>query len=132
MLSLPFLQLELFQEGINDVVPVGLLLLAFALRARGGRTGAALSGVALGLSIGAKLLPGGLLAVPLILARKDRRSLVAAVAAVDGRVVWAHESGELLAVRLGPGASAWRLYRHGALLVGNSSLTAGCLSWMRS
>src|SRR4051794_6022312 len=81
VLALPFLQLELFQEGINDVVPVGLLLLAFALRARGGRTGAVLSGIALGLSIGAKLLPGGLLAVPLLLARKDRRGLVAAVAA---------------------------------------------------
>jgi uncharacterized membrane protein len=37
----------------------------------------------------------------------------AAVAAVDGRVVRADASGELLAVELGPGVSAWRLYLHG-------------------
>ena len=46
----------------------------------------------------------------------------AAVAAADGRVMWAHESGELLAVHFDPAsngwASTWRLYRHGALLVG--------------
>ena len=87
VLSLPFLQLEVFQEGINDVVPVGLLLLAFALRARGGRSGAIASGVALGLSIGAKLLPGGLLAVPLLLARRDRRGLATAVTAVVATAV---------------------------------------------
>ena len=60
----------------------------------------------------------------------------AAVAAADGRVVWAHESGELLAVRLDPGtgawSGAWRLYRHGALLVGNTPVLAGCLGRMRS
>ena len=55
----------------------------------------------------------------------------AAVAAAEGRVVWADASGELLAVRLGPEASAWRLYRHGALLVGTSGPAAGCLAWMR-
>lgn len=59
----------------------------------------------------------------------------AAVAAADGRVMWAHESGELLAVRFDPAAgawaSAWRLYRHGALLVGNTPVLAGCLGWMR-
>ena len=59
----------------------------------------------------------------------------AAVAAADGRVVWAHESGELLAVRFDPAAGAWagtwRLYRHGALLVGSIPVLAGCLGWMR-
>jgi uncharacterized membrane protein len=42
------------------------------------------------------------------------------VAAADGRMIWADERGELAAVDLGPGGSAWRLYRHGALLVGSS------------
>ena len=55
----------------------------------------------------------------------------AAVAAVDGRVVRADASGELLAVELAPGASAWRLYLHGALLVGTSGPVAGCLAWTR-
>ncbi len=55
----------------------------------------------------------------------------AAVAAADGRVVWADASGELLAVQLGPEGSAWRLYRHGALLVGTSGPVAGCLAWTK-
>jgi uncharacterized membrane protein len=55
----------------------------------------------------------------------------AAVAAADGRVVWADASGELLAVQLGPEGGAWRLYRHGALLVGTSGLAAGCLAWTK-
>ncbi len=55
----------------------------------------------------------------------------AAVAAADGRVVWADASGGLLAVELGPGANAWRLYRHGALLVGTSGPAAGCLAWTK-
>jgi hypothetical protein len=73
VLAVPFLQLELFREGINDLVPVGLLLLGFALRSRGGRLGAYGAGVALGLSIGAKLLPGALLALPLVAAGGRRR-----------------------------------------------------------
>jgi uncharacterized membrane protein len=55
----------------------------------------------------------------------------AAVAAAEGRVVWADASGGLLAVELGPEASAWRLYRHGALLVGTSGPVAGCLAWTK-
>ena len=54
-----------------------------------------------------------------------------AVAAIDGRVLWADPSGELLAVEPAPGTSARQLYRHGALLVGTSSLAAGCLAWSR-
>jgi uncharacterized membrane protein len=56
---------------------------------------------------------------------------VAAVAAADGRVVWADASGELLTVQLGPEGSAWRLYRHGALVVGTSGPVAGCLAWTK-
>ncbi|MFT8243182.1 DUF2243 domain-containing protein [Roseomonas sp. BN140053] len=56
---------------------------------------------------------------------------MAAVAAVDGRLAWADPSGELVSVQLGPDSSRWDLYRHGALLVGTSALSGGCLSWTR-
>jgi uncharacterized membrane protein len=55
---------------------------------------------------------------------------VAAVAAADGRVVWADASGELLAIDLGRDGSAWSLYRQGALMVGRGPV-AGCLGWTR-
>jgi uncharacterized membrane protein len=55
----------------------------------------------------------------------------AAVAAADGRVVWADASGELLTLQLGPQGSAWQLYRHGALVVGTSGPVAGCLAWTK-
>lgn len=58
---------------------------------------------------------------------------LAAVAAADGRMVWADERAGLAAVDLGPdGGSAWRLYRHGALLVGSSPVVGGgCLGWSK-
>jgi len=56
----------------------------------------------------------------------------AAVAAIDGRIVWADPSGELLAVEPAPGTSPRELYRHGALLVGTSLVVAGCLAWSRA
>jgi uncharacterized membrane protein len=56
----------------------------------------------------------------------------AAVAAIDGRVLWADPSGELLAIEPSPGISPRRLYQHGALLVGTSALVAGCLAWSRA
>ena len=40
--------------------------------------------------------------------------------------------GGLLGVELGPNASPWRLYRHGALLVGASGPLAGCLAWLKA
>ena len=55
----------------------------------------------------------------------------AAVAAADGRVVWADPSGGLLAVEMGQDGDARRLYRHGALLVSTSAVVAGCLAWSR-
>jgi len=56
---------------------------------------------------------------------------LAAVAAVDGRTVWADPSGQLWAVDLGGGGDAARLYRHGALLVSGGLLPAGCFDWFR-
>ncbi|MDV2888127.1 hypothetical protein RYX45_23475, partial [Alkalihalophilus pseudofirmus] len=55
-----------------------------------------------------------------------------AVAAVDGRVMWADRSGEILAVDLAAPGTAGELYRHGALLVSSSSLGAGCLAWSKA
>ncbi len=56
---------------------------------------------------------------------------LAAVAAVDGRTVWADPSGQLWAVDLGREGEPARLYRHGALLVSNGLLPAGCFDWFR-
>jgi uncharacterized membrane protein len=55
----------------------------------------------------------------------------AAVAAVDGRVLWADASGEVLAIEASPGTGAWPLVRRGAVMVGNIPLSAGCLAWIK-
>ena len=75
--------------------------------------------------------PGATTALVLFRPGLGLEGAFAAVAAADGRVVWADASGGLLAVELGPEASAWRLYRHGALLVGTSGPAAGCLAWTK-
>jgi uncharacterized membrane protein len=53
----------------------------------------------------------------------------AAVAAIDGRVIWTDRSGGLMAVRLARADDAGRLYAGGALLVSRSPALAGCLAW---
>ncbi|WP_375461672.1 DUF2243 domain-containing protein [uncultured Enterovirga sp.] len=60
----------------------------------------------------------------------DAPAAFAAVAAVDGRVLWSSRNGDVLAVDLG-GRSPAALYANGALLVSSSSLVAGCLAWSR-
>lgn len=55
----------------------------------------------------------------------------AAVSASDGRILWADSSGTLLAVEMGEGGGAGRLYRQGALFVNTSAALAGCLAWSR-
>ena len=60
-----FLDLELFQAGVNDVVPMALATAAVAARARGGWL---LPGLLVGLSAGGKLLPAGLVALVLVAA----------------------------------------------------------------
>lgn len=57
--------------------------------------------------------------------------VLAAVDAVDGRMVWNDPSGQLWAIDLGTGGDAMQLYRHGALLVSNSLLPIGCFNWLR-
>jgi len=98
-----------------------------------GRAAAALLALAvLGAAPAASLPPpGATKALVLFRPGLGLEGAFAAVAAADGRVVWADASGGLLAVELGPEASAWRLYRHGALLVGTSGPVAGCLAWTK-
>jgi len=100
-----------------------------------GRAAAAMLALAvLGAAPLASLPPAGAAATTVVVLFRPGLGLegaFAAVAAADGRVVWADASGGLLAVELGPEASAWRLYRHGALLVGASGPAAGCLAWTK-
>lgn len=55
-----------------------------------------------------------------------------ALSRVDARVLWADRSGGLWIVDMADPAIAWQLYRHGALLVGNSAVAAGCFSWIKA
>ncbi|MDA8457136.1 DUF2243 domain-containing protein [Acidovorax sp. GBBC 3334] len=52
------------------------------------------------------------------------------LAAVDARVVWADRSGALWAVRMDAATRAGQLYAQGAMLVSNSRMGLGCLSWV--
>lgn len=56
---------------------------------------------------------------------------LAAVGAIDGRVVWSDDSGDLWALDLPEPARARALYGAGALLVSNSVVAVGCFSWSR-
>jgi uncharacterized membrane protein len=56
----------------------------------------------------------------------------AALAAVDGRLVWTDTSGAVWAIEVAPGTHPLALYRHGALLVGGAGLPAGCLGWFKA
>jgi uncharacterized membrane protein len=118
-----------------------LLAGAWLLRRKGGGVGprrpggvgvaAMLALTVMGAAPVASLPPAGVTtAMVLFRPGLGLEGAVAAVAAAEGRIVWADASGELLAVDLGQGGSAWSLYRHGALLVGSGPV-ANCLSWMR-
>jgi hypothetical protein len=64
---------QLFDTGANDVAPVALALLAFALRARGMSL---VSAASIGLSMGMKLFPGVLFIAPLVLMGVKRKTFV--------------------------------------------------------
>jgi uncharacterized membrane protein len=91
-------------------------MLAAAVLAAG-----AAAAVPMGGSTAAVLFPSG----------TPARNALAAIAAAEGRAVWSSDTGDLWVVDLEGGGSAWRLYRHGALLVGGGMLPAGCLAWTR-
>jgi len=54
-----------------------------------------------------------------------------ALAKIDARVTWVDASGSLWSVRMSDPGSARSLYGQGALLVSNSAIGLGCVSWMR-
>ena len=50
--------------------------------------------------------------------------------AADVRVVWSDRSATVWAVHAAQRSDAFRLYRHGALLVSGSMLAPGCFNWL--
>ncbi|OON60844.1 hypothetical protein B0920_18000 [Massilia sp. KIM] len=58
------------------------------------------------------------------------REVLAALDAVDGRLVWSDRAMGVVVVAVDE-ARRWELYRHGALLVSGTALAAGCLNSSR-
>ncbi len=54
-----------------------------------------------------------------------------ALARVDARVLWVDRSGGMWAVKMPEHASAWGLYREGAMLVSQSGMAFGCFNWIK-
>lgn len=75
-LSLGLIGLELFEKGVNDFAQMAPLLLGFYALSRGRMT---LAGVAVGFSLGAKLLPGAIIALMFLPLAWNRRFVFAAV-----------------------------------------------------
>jgi uncharacterized membrane protein len=116
------------------------LLLGLLLLRRGGPGGGAARGavaasflalLVTGAAPLASLPPAGV-TTALVLFRPGMglEGAFAAVAAAEGRVAWADPSGELVLVDMRE-ASTWRLYRAGALMVGTTPATGGCLAFTR-
>ncbi|WP_376100141.1 DUF2243 domain-containing protein [Roseomonas sp. CCTCC AB2023176] len=114
---------------------LGLILFRRIGGAGGSPRGAVAASVLALLTLGAapvaSLPPAGV-TTALVLFRPGTglEGAVAAVAAANGRVAWADPSGELVLVDMRE-ASTWRLYRGGALMVGTTPATGGCLAWTR-
>lgn len=108
-----------------------------AARAGGGPTGrlgpAALSLVVAGAAALSLRVPSGADARPVLFrVGLSQAEMLAAVAAVDGRLVSLSGEGRLAVVQLPDGASGWGLYRRGALMVGGPGSPAACLSWVET
>ncbi|MBB5693164.1 DUF2243 domain-containing protein [Muricoccus pecuniae] len=129
---------------IGWIVVVGLPPLAAGLwlartappPSRGGMGGGAVAASLAALCIGSASLaslppPGVTTALVLFRPGISPDAAFAAAIAAGGRVAWSDPSGSLLAVDLGEDGSTWELLRGGALLVGRSPLTGGCLGWTR-
>ena len=56
--------------------------------------------------------------------------MVAAVVAVDARIIELRPERSIAILRLPPGSSPWSLYRHGAVMVQGAG-PSGCFSWSR-
>ena len=60
----------------------------------------------------------------------DQARIGAAIDRVGATLVWSDQADGIAVLSMAP-AGRWRLYGHGALLVGGSGLPAGCLDWSR-
>lgn len=100
---------------------------------RGRLAASALAAVAIGGGAWASLPPPGVSEVMVwFRPGTSQAEVMAAARAADARVIWSDRSGELWAFDLPEPGAAVRLYRHGALFVGNSLFPVGCLSWSRA
>jgi uncharacterized membrane protein len=100
-------------------------------RSRGHRGPAALTGLVLAMGAGAAISPAGDMVLVVFRPGLPPAQALAAVASVDGELVWSDPSDQVWAVAMPEEASVFELYRNGALLVGGSLLPAGCLNWTR-
>jgi uncharacterized membrane protein len=104
--------------------------------ARGGSGGPAPRGAAVALAllvVGAAALslrapPDADARTVLFRAGSSQADILAAAGAVGGAVV-AMPSNRLAVLTLPKGEAGWRLYRHGALVVGGPGSPAACLNW---
>jgi uncharacterized membrane protein len=125
---------DLLWLGLFSALPLLAALLVSGLgpRAPAGRAGGAAAALLLVVAAGLSLRtpPDAEGRTVLFRAGMDGADVARAVAAVDGRIV--SLEGERLAVVQLPGVAAWRLYAHGAVVVGGPGSPAACLSWSRT
>ena len=127
------LRWDLLWLGLFAALPA--LAALWAARSRGGRGGGRAGAGALAVLIVASAglslrAPSDVSARPVLFrAGMDPADMLAAAAAVDARVVAV--TGERLAVLDMPEGGGWRLYAHGALIVGGPGSPAACLSWAK-
>jgi uncharacterized membrane protein len=126
------------------VFGVAFIAAGWFVRRNTGPGGAAIGGsphfVAPGLLALAVLVAGPVAALPppdvtavMVLFKPGTSAevMLAAVADVEGRILWTDASGDLWAVDLDDPGKARAFYRHGALLVSNTISSSGCLNWFR-
>lgn len=70
-------------------------------------------------------------AVVLFRAGMSEVDALAAIHAIDGRVVWADTSKQLWAIDASAGSSTSKLYLHGAVWVSSTLLPGGCFAWIK-
>jgi uncharacterized membrane protein len=128
------LRWDLLWMGLFTGLPLAAAWLASRKPGGGsdGRLGrAALTCLVMGTAGLSLRAPPGADARP-VLFRADvsQTEILAAAAAVDGTLVSVHQ-GRLAVIQLPDGAPGWRLFRHGALMVGGPGSPAACLTWSR-
>ncbi|CAD7027796.1 hypothetical protein REJC140_02546 [Pseudorhizobium endolithicum] len=129
---------DLLWLAVFGIVPLLAGLVLHRKGGTGGRRSTLRSHTALVIAI---VLAGSLSALPppssdttLVVFRPGTSpaQAMAGLAALNGRLMWSDSSGAVWAVEIPEGTDPGAFYRHGALLVSNSLLPAGCLDWTRA